>query len=142
MANVMTLLKRFYEAVTGLYEVDKSGLLARKGFATLTPEQKKEICNGMGSQKTWWNRILYWFIPNHFFGLDMTLIGNRHDYGYHTGGPWWMKLVEDLVFLINMGYWIWKAGKNHRIKRLSLAFKYYMAVLLGGKSSFNYVVKS
>jgi hypothetical protein len=136
--NVLATIKKGYTAVVDRYETDSTGLLARKGFSDLTPEQKKKICNGMGSQATWWNKLLYWFIPNHFFGLDMALVANRHDYGYTVGGPLWMKIVEDTVFFINMVYWIWRAGKHHRIKRLWLASKYYMAVLLGGKSSFNH----
>lgn len=129
--NPIAVLQKYYEA-------DSEGLLARKGFADLTPAQKKKICNGMGSQKTWWNRILYRLIPDHFFGLNMAPCANRHDYGYSLGGPRWMKIVEDCVFLFNMVSRIWRAGRKHRLKRLWLASKYFCAVLLGGNASYNF----
>ncbi len=120
------------------YDTDANGLMARKGFFALDAEQKKDVCNGMGSKSTWWNRLLYWFIPNKFFGLNMAPIGDRHDFGYTLGGSRWMKMVEDTVFLVNMIIWIWLAGTHHRKKRLWLAFQYYVAVLLGGKASYTY----
>lgn len=115
-----------------------SKLLTTEAYEALTAEQKAEVCNGMGSQTTWWNRILYKLIPNHFFGLDMTECGNIHDFMYWKGGTLWDKIVADLVFLYNMLYTIYTAGPTDRKKRYFMAVRYFLAVFWGGKSSFNY----
>jgi hypothetical protein len=113
------------------------GYLAHYKYPDLTPEQKAEICNGMGAETSWWNRIIKWLIPDHFFGLDMTECGNIHDHMYHTGGSLWDKIVADLVFLFNMCWRIHFAGKKYRFLRYFMATRYFLAVLWGGKSSFN-----
>lgn len=117
------------------------GYLAHYKYPNLTAEQKQKICNGMGSATTWWNRLLKKLTPNHFFGLDMTECANIHDHMYYTGGNLWDKIVADLVFLFNMLRRIHFAGEKHRIKRYFMATRYFLAVLWGGKSSFNLTEK-
>ena len=122
------------------YDEGPKGLFARKGFYELSPEQKEKICNGAGpGGGGWWNRFLAWLIPDTLFGLDITHIANRHDFGYSVGGTKKQRFVEDLVFLINLMIWIWLQPK-HRTKRSWLAFQYFIAVRLGGKKSFNFKV--
>ena len=117
---------------------NEEGLLVRQAYLLLTIEAKALMCNGMGSKKTWWNRILYYIIPNHFFGLDMEEVGNVHDHMYTVGGTYWDKFVADFVFLHNMCWRIYKAGAKHRIKRYAMAMRYFVAVFWGGNSSFNF----
>lgn len=115
---------------------NRNKYLTTAGYELLTVEQKKEICNGMGSKTSWWNRIVRWIIPDHFFGLDMTEPANIHDYMYFRGGNLWDKVVADLVFLYNMLWRIYSAGKQHRLKRYWMAVRYFSAVLVFGGSSF------
>lgn len=117
------------------------GYLVHYKYPNLTANKKAKICNGMGSETTWWNRLLKKLIPSHFFGLDMTECANIHDHMYYTGGSLWDKVVADLVFLFNMCRRIHFAGEKHRIKRYFMATRYFLAVLWGGKSSFNLTEK-
>lgn len=125
----MSLLKRL--------KVNDNGLIVTSTYELLSASQKAKLCNGMGSVGTWWNRLLYKLIPNHFFGLDMEECGNIHDFMYYTGGTLWDKVVADLVFLFNMLRTIYHAGKTHRVKRYFMATRYFLAVFWAGNSSFN-----
>ncbi|WP_320055636.1 hypothetical protein [Desulfuromonas thiophila] len=117
---------------------NNAGLLTTQDYEELPPQIKSKLCNGMGSQQTWWNRLLFWLIPDHFFGLDMAEAGNIHDFMYWQGGSLWGKIVADLVFLYNMLRLIHNAGPKHRLKRYFMATRYYLAVFWGGRGSFNF----
>ena len=112
------------------FKLDKNHLIVPKGY---NKTKAKEVCNGMGP-KGWG-----WLVPDHFFGLDMTECGNRHDWCYYIGGNRFDKLIADLMFLYNMIVTIWNANNNWlAVPRFWMAFRYFTAVFLGGKSSFNW----
>ena len=114
------------------YTKNSIGLLIPEGFNQLTQEVKDAICNGMGP-KGWG-----WLVPDHFFGLDMTKIGNIHDFGYYQGGNGWDKITADLVFLYNCLRWIW-LNNEKKYRRYFMALRYFTAVFWGGKKSFNLI---
>jgi hypothetical protein len=122
------------------YDDTPLGLIARKGFNSLTAPEKKEICNGAGpGGKGWWNRFLTWLLPNEFYGLDLTPVFNIHDHDYHTGGSnWGFKLVADMVMFANCMIMIWRAGRHNRWKRTRRAIVYFIGVSIGGKKSYKY----
>ena len=122
--------------VTG--KINNTNLITTNEYDNLTPEEKAEICNGMGSEVTWWNRLLKKIIPDHFFGLDMTEAADIHDFMYWKGGNLFDKITADLVFLYNMLSMIHAAGPKNRTKRYFMATRYFLAVFWGGKSSFNF----
>ena len=118
---------------------NKRGLLTTLNYEQLNPLQKIKICNGMGSDSTWWNKLLKQILPNHFFGLDMTEAANVHDYMFWRGGSRWDYFVANFVFLYNMCWLIYQAGSTHRLKRYFMAMRYFTAVFWGGRSSFNFI---
>lgn len=118
-------------------KIADDGLIAHKDYWHLPEETKKKLCNGMGSEHGLFNRFIKWLIPDHFFGLDMTEAANIHDFMYWVGGTMWDKIVADIVFLYNMLRKIYTVGDKHRTKRTFMATRYFLAVLWGGKSSFN-----
>lgn len=122
------------------YENTLGGLMAKKGFNDLDPEQKKKICNGAGPGGSGlWNRFLTWLIPDEFYGLDLTPVFDIHDHCYHVGGKtWWRKAADDLVMLVNAVIMIWQAGKKKRWRRIRRAAVYWVGVSIGGKKSFKY----
>lgn len=117
---------------------NKQGMLTTPAYEELNPIQKAKICNGMGSDSTWWNRLLKWILPNHFFGLDMTEAANIHDYMFFRGGKVWDYFVANFVFLYNMCWLIHKAGEGKKLLRYVMATRYFLAVFFGGRSSFNF----
>ena len=120
---------------------DSCGYIVTHTYSSLPPLTKLNICNGMGSTSTWWNRLLRRFIPSSFWGLNMDPVADIHDYMYWRGGRAWDKVVADMCFLYNMLRHICLAGAHHRKKRYALAVQYFTAVLLGGGKSFNFKVE-
>ena len=46
------------------------------------PKKFASFCNGVGSQKGFWNSIFYHFIPDTIWGLDITPSSDIHDVEY------------------------------------------------------------
>lgn len=116
----------------------EQGLIAPLSFLNATDEAKAKVCNGAGpGGDGWWNRFLTWLIPDNLFGLNITEAANIHDWCYHLGGSRWDRIVADMIFLHNLIRLIWIDGERHRKKRIWMAIQYFIAVLLGGKKSFN-----
>ena len=106
-------------------------LYAPESYWRLPESEKREICNGMGAKDS----LISFFIPNTFYGLDMTECGNIHDYMYHIGKTIEDKRQADRVFLNNMLRVINKESANGfmRFIRSRRAMTYYNAVNeLGG----------
>ena len=106
-------------------------LYAPESYWSLPESEKREICNGMGAKDS----LISFFIPNTFYGLDMTECGNIHDYMYHIGKTIEDKRQADRVFLNNMLRVINKESANGfmRFIRSRRAMTYYNAVNeLGG----------
>ena len=91
----------------------------------------KKICNGCGAKKG------IKFSPL-FFGLNMTMCCDIHDWMYHEGKSNNDKEIADRVFLNNMLRVIEAKPSNSFIKSLrkSRAKSYYIAVKLFGGNAF------
>lgn len=71
-------------------------LFAPDSYYKLTPEQKKEICNGCGPEK-------FKSVPDSMFNMDFTEACNIHDYMYQQPPFTAIRKKEaDSIFLINM----------------------------------------
>lgn len=105
-------------------------LFAPEGYWTLTPAQKKDLCNGCGPKK-----LAGWIIPDTIWGLCITAACDIHDYMYRTGNFYADKTEADRVFLNNMIRLIDARTRYRWLKLLRLlrAYTYYRAVdLFGG----------
>lgn len=106
-------------------------------FRNLTEIEKKVICNGCGAKGGWFKP------PNYTF----TASCNRHDFSYWLGGDEGGRKRADRGFLDAMLYDAkWKSvsrwGFNlrpwwRRYWFKGAAYRYYWAVRIGGKKSFN-----
>lgn len=105
-------------------------LYAPQSFWTASLEEKNEICNGCGA-KDGIN------VPNTFYGLDIKLACNIHDWMYKEGETFADFLFSNAIFLLNLVSLV-IAGSNWitRILRLSRASKYFLAVALKGQDAF------
>jgi hypothetical protein len=101
-------------------------------YLEMTPEQKAEVCNGMGAKGSFLSKL----IPNTMYFLDVTEAGNIHDYMYHIGETDDEKRNADRIFLTNMIQIINnKGGWLAPLRRLR-ALKYYEAVYYYGDDAF------
>lgn len=113
-------------------------LRSLQGFYSLTPAQKRDICNGAGAAGAWYSR----FIPNTLYGLDCTVAFDRHDYGYWAGFSQEVKKRVDLDLLVNLVTLINRAaGESFRGRVLARlrrrrALTYYEAVHHKGSKAF------
>ena len=109
-------------------------LKAPDRYYNLSVKEKAQICNGMGAKDS----LISWFVPNTFYGLDMTECGNIHDYMYHVGETQEDKNNADRVFLNNMIMTINARSSNVFMRwiRRSRAMKYYTAVAEAGNTAF------
>ncbi len=64
-------------------------------YQELTPEQKKEICNGCGAK----GGIP---VPNTMYGLDLSEPCQIHDFRYYDGETWKDKIFADTEFESNI----------------------------------------
>ena len=107
-------------------------LKAHPAYYELSPEEKAEICNGMGAKDS----LLAKLIPNTMYCLDVSEAGNRHDLRYHIGQTEEDKREADREFLDNLliiinNYGGWLAWLRRR-----RALKYYEAVYYKGHEAF------
>ena len=99
----------------------------------LSPEEKKEICNGCGAK----DGVK---VPDTFWGLNIEEACNIHDYMYNTGKTHYDKLFADAMFRLNLTVII-DAKETFKDKLLSIlrhyrAGTYYIAVAKYGNYSF------
>lgn len=99
----------------------------------LSPEEKKEICNGCGAK----NGLK---VPDTFWGLNIEEACNIHDYMYNIGKTHYDKLFADAMFRLNLTVMI-DAKETFKDKLFSIfrhyrAGTYYIAVAKYGNSSF------
>ena len=99
----------------------------------LSPEEKKEICNGCGAKDGL-------KVPDTFWGLNIEEACNIHDYMYNTGKTHYDKLFADAMFRLNLTVII-DAKETFKEKLLSVlrhyrAGTYYIAVAKYGNYSF------
>jgi len=103
-------------------------LFAPEAYWKLSPAQQKALCNGCGTDTTW-------FVPDTIWGLRITPACNIHDYMYKTGTTIEDKHSADRAFLNNMLRLIRAKTRlpwmiHLRVRRARI---YYEAVhLLGG----------
>lgn len=123
------------------------GLIRPRAYDRLTPEEKKNICNGCGTT----GRLD--FIPDHLYGLSICEACHIHDFMYFLGDTWDDKKDADRIFLINMLRIISNEPNSilnillKRLRRLR-ALSYYKAVVnfgglpfWAGKDYINYKEK-
>lgn len=101
-------------------------------YKQLTPEQKKEICNGAGAAGQW----ISCFIPNTMYGLNCVEAFNIHDYDYHVGVTREDKKIADRRLLENLMIIINHKGGWLQFLRRRRAMKYYEAVHHKGDEAF------
>ena len=99
----------------------------------LSPEEKKEICNGCGSKDGL-------KVPDTFWGLNIEEACNIHDYMYNIGKTHYDKLFADAMFRLNLTVII-DAKETFKDKLFSIlrhyrAGTYYIAVAKYGNYSF------
>ena len=98
-------------------------------YRDLTPEQKKQICNGCGGKGGFINP------PEFLFHASC----NHHDFFYWRGGKEEDRKKADLAFYKYMTLDI--VNEDSRFKRMyysAWAYTYYKAVRIFGKKYFNY----
>jgi hypothetical protein len=110
---------------------NKINLLVPQGYLDLTPEQKKEICNGCGAK----GGIP---IPDTIYGLDIEEACNIHDFRYYVGGTQEDKEIADDEFYDNLieiidAIEFYDSFDDLRKVR---AFEYVTAVRLWGDKAF------
>ena len=114
-------------------EIIRPKIYAPITYWELSPEEKKEICNGCGSKDGL-------KVPDTFWGLNMEEACNIHDYMYSTGKTHYDKLFADAMFRLNLTVII-DAKETFKDKLLSVlrhyrAGTYYIAVAKYGNHSF------
>lgn len=107
-------------------------LFAPAGYWQLSADDQAKICNGMGAKDS----LVSYFIPNTFYGLDLTEAGNIHDYMYHVGQATEDKRRADEAFLNNMMRIVDAQGGWMAPLRRRRAVLYYEAVLYCGGPAF------
>ena len=114
-------------------EIIRPKIYAPITYWELSPEEKKEICNGCGAKDGL-------KVPDTFWGLNMEEACNIHDYMYSTGKTHYDKLFADAMFRLNLTVII-DAKETFKDKLLSIlrhyrAGTYYIAVAKYGNYSF------
>ena len=114
-------------------EIIRPKIYAPITYWELSPEEKKEICNGCGAKDGL-------KVPDTFWGLNMEEACNIHDYMYSTGKTHYDKLFADAMFRLNLTVII-DAKETFKDKLLSVlrhyrAGTYYIAVAKYGNYSF------
>jgi len=106
-------------------------LRACKEWYDLTPEQKKEICNGCGPASA-----MIDLVPDTIYGLKICEACDRHDCAYHFGKTIKDKHKADMQFLVNLLILVNRGNFWLRFLRRRRALKYYEAVREGGDKAF------
>ena len=114
-------------------EIIRPKIYAPITYWELSPEEKKEICNGCGAK----NGLK---VPDTFWGLNIEEACNIHDYMYNIGKTHYDKLFADAMFRLNLTVMI-DAKETFKDKLFSIfrhyrAGTYYIAVAKYGNSSF------
>ena len=114
-------------------EIIRPKIYAPITYWELSPEEKKEICNGCGAKDGL-------KVPDTFWGLNMEEACNIHDYMYSTGKTHYDKLFADAMFRLNLTVII-DAKETFKDKLFSIlrhyrAGTYYIAVAKYGNHSF------
>lgn len=114
-------------------EIIRPKIYAPTAYWELSPEEKKEICNGCGAK----NGLK---VPDTFWGLNIEEACNIHDYMYSTGKTAYDKLFADAMFRLNLTVII-DAKETFKDKLFSIlrhyrAGTYYIAVAKYGNDSF------
>jgi hypothetical protein len=106
-------------------------LYAPEGFNELTKEEKSKICNGCGAKGGL-------PVPNTFWGLDISMACNIHDYMYSKGKTLKDKDTADRVFKNNCFRIINYESCCNLLKKLRLirANTYYLVVKNWGGDAF------
>lgn len=108
----------------------KVTLYFSKKYLNLTPEQKKNICNGVGAKGAWYNK----FIPGKKIFNESA---NGHDADYHFGKTQKDKNIADRRFNQNNTR-IVEATKNYflRKSRAVIARSMFIAVRDFGNDAY------
>ena len=114
-------------------EIIRPKIYAPITYWELSPEEKKEICNGCGAK----NGLK---VPDTFWGLNIEEACNIHDYMYNIGKTHYDKLFADAMFRLNLTVII-DAKETFKDKLISVlrhyrAGTYYIAVAKYGNYSF------
>lgn len=114
-------------------EIIRPKIYAPITYWELSPEEKKEICNGCGAK----NGLK---VPDTFWGLNIEEACNIHDYMYNIGKTHYDKLFADAMFRLNLTVII-DAKETFKDKLFSIlrhyrAGTYYIAVAKYGNYSF------
>lgn len=117
--------------------IRRGTLTAPESFWKLSAKEQSKICNGAGPKG-------YGFlVPDTLYGLKCTPCFDIHDYCYHIWSDSSGKEVADRLMLANLNEWIDAKSKSGwylgwlRWLRKRRAYKYYIAVKLGGKWFYN-----
>ncbi len=105
----------------------KDLLWAPDEYWNLPPEEKKDICNGVGP------RVFGYLIPDTIWLLNVSEAADIHDYMYHVGKNLDDKNRADEIFLNNMiriiekeTWWNWvKKCRCRRARMMYKAVKYF-----------------
>ena len=100
-----------------------------KKFKDLTPEEKKEICNGCGGKGSW-------IRPPYAIFFEASC--DQHDYGYYVGGTEKDRKTRDLKFYQAMKKDCSTLSWFNKIKYYPWCWIYYLGVRFYGKKYFNY----
>jgi len=124
---------------------NKCGLIVDPAFYDLSPLDKATICNGMGPKLELLGVKVPNLVPNRFYGLDVSICGDIHDYGYYVGGTEKDRERVDSEFYANMVTVIKAANGGIPVfssfiegRRIKLAYIYWEAVSHFGRKFFNY----
>ena len=109
-------------------------LYAPSTYWDSTPEERSKSCNGCGAKKGL-------DVPDSFYGLDISLACNIHDWMYQHGKTLADKYFADAMFRLNLTILIDEANYNMvtnvlKPLRHGRASTYYKAVVLWGNDAY------
>lgn len=111
----------------------------RPSYRDLTPEQRKQLCNGVGSD--WmprWLRKLLTLLSGWFFNEASWC---HHDFGYAVGHTEAHRLECDQKFLAAMLRDAGRGGLVRYVIAVPLSLLFYVMVRVFGRFSFAYGYK-
>lgn len=109
-------------------------LYAPNSWWDSTPEERSKICNGCGAKDGL-------KVPDSFYGLDISIACNIHDWMYQHGETQADKYFADAMFRLNLSLLIDGASYNLltgplKLLRHSMASTYYNAIVLWGNDAY------
>ena len=105
----------------------KNMYITTREYDELCPELKAKICNGIGPD-TWLRK----FCPQTIWGMNVSEIGDIHDFDYEKAKYLYTKAVADVVFLVNLCRKIDTGKKWLKWLRQNRAILYFKLVLYKG----------